>query len=118
MGRELGVPGAFWGITSGKNGTTMDDQNVVYLMKVINLDTARKLRGIREPQPMDRLEMLHPNGQEMVSDANIWIGLDLFAEYIDADNKRKENARAEAKAGEDAMKSSSFESALWCSAWS
>ena len=35
MGRELGVPGAFWGITSGKVDMTMEDENVVYPMRVI-----------------------------------------------------------------------------------
>ena len=27
IGRELGVPGAFWGITSGKTDCVMDDEN-------------------------------------------------------------------------------------------
>ncbi len=35
MGRELGVPGAFWGIASGKVDMTMEDENVVYPMRVI-----------------------------------------------------------------------------------
>jgi len=86
----------------------------VYAMKVIKVETARKVRGIKELQPMAQLEMLHPDGKAMLNDEEIWIGLELFAEYIDADNKRKENERnerAEAKAREDALQRSSFENA-------
>ena len=111
VGRELGVPGAFWGITSGKNDSVMDDQNVIYPMKVLKVDNARKVRGLRDLQSMAQLEMLHPDGKEMVGDEEIWIGIELFAEYVEADDKRKELVRAEAKAREDAQQASSFEDA-------
>ena len=110
------VPGAFWGVTSGKTDCqcVMDDhwQNTLYAMKVIQVETAGRCVVSKSCIRWLRVEMLHPDGKAMLNDEVISIGLELFTQYIDADNERKENERAEAKAREDALpQQSSFENA-------
>ena len=89
----------------------MADADVLYPVKVVEVNLDRKIPGFRERQSMVRVE---PQGNlvSMVDpDDPMWIGIKLFSEYITVDDRRVEAERIATEQAARSAASQSFEHA-------
>ena len=111
-GRELFIPGSYWGEGQTRRADVeMADADVMYPVKVAEVNLDRKIPGFKERQSMVRVE---PQGHltALVDPEDpMWIGIQLFAEYITADDKRVEDKRIADEQAARAAASQSFANA-------
>ena len=107
IGREFDIPGSFWGLTSSKIDKEMPDGDVLYPVKVVEVNLGRKVTGIKELQPMVRIEWVLEEHNRLCK-KDMWVGIAYFSEYITADDQRREEEKARLQAEQPVQESESF----------
>lgn len=96
VGRELFIPGSYWGKKRGRRDVVMPDQDVMYPVKVAVCELERQIPGIAELQAMVRVDPQGPLVALVLPDEEMWIGIALFSQYITADDNRLAEIKAAA----------------------